>query len=159
MAETPATDVRFPAGRYGRRRERSSRPTGWLVAVGATVAVVSGVVIAVMMYNQYGRQEYTGNVLAFDTASRSVEVTFEVYKPAGEDATCLVRARSVDGAEVGHVEVPVTGEETHTTLTVTVPTSARPVTGELLRCYPPRLAPPHVGATLVVRFATGHRGA
>ena len=147
MDETRTTAVRFPPGRYGRRRERKG-PSPWLVGSVAAIAVAGGLTISVAMYDQYGRTDFTGNVIAFDTSERSVDITFEVYKPAGEGATCLVRARSADGAEVGHAEVSIPAEESATSVDYTLETSAKPVTGELVRCYPARLDLAHIGVTL-----------
>ncbi len=135
MDETRTTDVRFPPGRYGRRRE-GGKPSKLIVGAAASVFLLAGVAVGVSLYNQYGGTDYTGNVVRFDTAKRHVTVTFDVYKPEGADATCMVRARSKDGAQVGNAEVSIEAEDPSVRVTYTLPTSARPVTGELLRCYP-----------------------
>ncbi|HIV59224.1 MAG TPA: DUF4307 domain-containing protein [Candidatus Stackebrandtia faecavium] len=135
MDETRTTDVRFPPGRYGRRRE-GGKPSKLLVGGAASVFLIGGVAIGLSMYNQYGGMDYTGDVVAFDTDERHVTVTFDVHKPEGADATCVVRARSKDGAQVGNAEVSIEAEEPSVRVTYTLETSAKPVTGELLRCYP-----------------------
>lgn len=132
MDETRAT--RFPPGRYGRRREHTGLPK-WLAVVGAALTIVAGVGVAVKLYDQYGA-EYSSDVLAFETSERSVHVTFSVYKPEGEEAQCRVRARAENGAEVGYADVPITAEDSYVTVEYTLETSARPVTGEVQRCYP-----------------------
>lgn len=151
MAETRAADVQFPPGRYGRRRE-GRKPSKWLVGGLTGLVVIAGIGVAVAMYQQYGRQDFTGDVLKFDTSHRSVKVLFEVHKPEGSQATCLVRARNKAGAEVGHAKVSIPAEGSHTKVNYTLETSARPVTGELLRCYPPQLDSASQGGTLAVWF-------
>ncbi|HZE40755.1 MAG TPA: DUF4307 domain-containing protein [Stackebrandtia sp.] len=135
MDETRATGVRFPPGRYGRRRERPGM-SRWLIGGGASVALLMGFVIAVLMYQQYGEGDYRNQVLGFNTADSSVRITFEVVKPAGAKAACQVRARSADGAEVGHAVVEIPGRKSDVRVKYTLDTSARPVVAEVLRCYP-----------------------
>ncbi|WP_415648930.1 DUF4307 domain-containing protein [Stackebrandtia soli] len=140
MGETRTTDVRFPPGRYGRRRERSGFPR-WFTALGAVVVVIAGVAIAAKLYDQYGRGDLDWQVQSFETAENTVDIVFNVYQSGGVDATCRVRARSADGAVVGHAEVSISAEGSSTTVAYTLETSARPVTGEVQRCYSARLAP------------------
>jgi hypothetical protein len=83
-----------------------------------------------------GRVHY--QLLRYDSVTdRQVRVVFEVVKPSGEGARCVVRARSRDGAEVGRetVEVPA-GRPGDKSVIVThvLATSARPVTGEVAGC-------------------------
>ncbi|TWJ07535.1 uncharacterized protein DUF4307 [Stackebrandtia albiflava] len=143
MDETRTTSVRFPPGRYGRRRPDTGagtgltgrRPSAWLTGLAALAVVIAGVAISLKLYDQYGDREYHGQVLAFDTAEESVSITFEVFKPAGEPAVCRVRARSADGAQVGMAEVSITARESHVTVEYVLETTGKPVTGELQRCY------------------------
>jgi hypothetical protein len=65
-----------------------------------------------------------------------VVITFEVTRPAGRAVSCVVRARSRDGAEVGRavVPVPASGGNGSVVVTHALPTRARPVTGEVEGC-------------------------
>ena len=47
---------------------------------------------------------------------------------------CAVRARAADGAVVGRADVEVAPDQPRVTYRLT--TTARPVTGEVLRCRP-----------------------
>jgi hypothetical protein len=132
---TPA----FPAGRYGRRRSRRPTPR-WVVAALATITAAVCLLGVWRLYAAYldGRVHY--QLLRYDSVTdRQVRVVFEVVKPSGQGASCVVRARSRDGAEVGRqtVEVPA-GRPGDKSVIVThvLPTTARPVTGEVAGCGP-----------------------
>ena len=138
MSETRTTPVRFPHGRYGRRRDgrKVSRP---VVAIVAALVVAGGVAIAVKLYQQYGDPAYTASTVSYELGDTSSDITFQVTKPGGTPALCQVRARSRDGAEVGRAEVAIPpGEQggSDVTVTYTLPTSARAVVVEVQRCYP-----------------------
>lgn len=142
MSETHATVAPeapvFPPGRYGRRRE-PGRPRPLLLAL--VVAVVLAVLGlgAAKLYTQYGDPDYQGEMISYTGITDSrVVVDFRVTVPPGGSATCLLRARSHDGAEVGHVEATVTAApgQRHVRSRQEVPTSARPFIGEVLRCRP-----------------------
>ncbi len=129
---TPGAPV-FPPGRYGRRREPGRRRP----VLRALLAVLG--LIATKLYRQYGDPEYRADVITYTGITDSrVVVDFRVTLPPGGSATCLLRARAYDGAEVGHAEVTVTAGpgERHVTARHEVPTTARPFIGEVLRCRP-----------------------
>ncbi|MFE9688762.1 DUF4307 domain-containing protein [Micromonospora sp. NPDC005806] len=142
MSEThatiaPGTPV-FPPGRYGRRREPGRRRPLPLVLLAAVLLAAFGLVAA-KLYTQYGDPEYRAEVITYTGITDSrVVVDFRVTVPAGGAATCLLRARSHDGAEVGHAEATVTARpgQRHVTARHAVPTTARPFIGEVLRCRP-----------------------
>ncbi|MFC0004520.1 DUF4307 domain-containing protein [Micromonospora siamensis] len=141
MTETHATVPPeapvFPPGRYGRRREAGRRPlTGRLVAA-ALIGVL--VLAAWQLYEKYGDPKYDPQLITYtDITDNQVQVVFRVAVPPGGSATCLLRARDHDGAEVGHDEVTVTAprRQTHVTVQHRVATTARPFIGEVLRCRP-----------------------
>ncbi|MFI2649459.1 DUF4307 domain-containing protein [Micromonospora fulviviridis] len=142
MSETHATIASgapvFPPGRYGRRREPGRRRPLLLVLVAALLLALLGLVAA-RLYGQYGDPDYRAEVITYTGITDSrVVVEFRVTVPAGGSATCLLRARSHDGAEVGHVETTVTAPpgERHVRTRQEVPTTARPFIGEVLRCRP-----------------------
>ncbi|MFI7212163.1 DUF4307 domain-containing protein [Micromonospora maritima] len=134
---TPGTPV-FPPGRYGRRREPGRRRP---LLLALTVAVLLGVLglAAAKLYTQYGDPEYQGEMISYTGITDSrVVVDFRVTVPPGGSATCRLRARSHDGAQVGLVETTVTAGsgQRHVRARQEVPTSARPFIGEVLRCRP-----------------------
>ncbi|GAB3649706.1 DUF4307 domain-containing protein [Glycomyces tarimensis] len=144
MSETLTTDgrapepgdVSFPPDRYGRRREPARRRP--ILAVVLTLAVVAaGAAVSWRLYEQYGHGEYTSNLLAFDdSVPGQVAVTFEVFKPEGEGAVCLIRSRDMSGAEIGSAEVRIPADaSTRVERTYTLEVEGEPNTGEVLRCW------------------------
>jgi hypothetical protein len=134
---TPGTAPVFPPGRYGRRREPNPRRR-WGVLVAAAVVIVAALAISIKLFQQYGNPEYDGSVRRyFDVADNGISVEFEVRKPADKLGTCIVRARSADGEEVGSADVaaPLGAD---VVVTYRLKTSARPVVVEVPRCGPHR---------------------
>lgn len=126
----------FPPGRYGRRRAPRRRHP-WVVALLLVAVVAVGAVLAIRLYRQYGDPTYDAQVIGYrGITDTEIVVEFRVNVPAGGAATCVLRARSRDGAEVGKAEVRVSAApgETRPVTTHRLPTSARPVIGEVLRC-------------------------
>lgn len=109
----------------------------YLLAI-AVIAV--GVVIAVKLYRQYTLAPYQVRIITVtDLSDTGVTVTFEVTRPAGEPALCTLLAHTRDGEEVGRATVTVPAGppgETVTKITYTLPTTKRPVTGEVPGCGP-----------------------
>jgi len=122
---------RTPAGRYGTRR-----PPRAFYAVGG--GLLLGLIVVILMVGRHiGTPGITFGVRAFTTSDRAVRITFEVEKRPGATAVCDVRARGRDGAEVGRRELPVGPRRDgarRTILTTSLPTSERPVTGEVTGC-------------------------
>jgi hypothetical protein len=142
LTETPTTTTTsaamFPPGRYGRRREPQRRRP-WLVAGLALVTLVIGSLVAVRLYKNYGDPAYDAQVVTFhDISDGGLTLVFRVTIPEGGQASCVLRARSRDGAEVGHAEILVRDQPGDGTTTVTeqLATSAKPFVGEVLRCVP-----------------------
>ncbi|WP_199034617.1 DUF4307 domain-containing protein [Glycomyces salinus] len=129
-------DVSFPEGRYGRRRERRRRRPALAAGLTALV-VVGGIGAAVMLQDNYGQGDYSTNLLAYDDSVQGhVEITFEVYKPAGEGAVCRVRSRDLAGAEVGAAEVVIApGEATRVVTSYPLAVTGEPNSGEVQRCW------------------------
>lgn len=145
MTETNTTagPPRFPAGRYGRRRD----PRRWgggrlrvaVVAFAVLGVVLAGTAVAYSLTQQYGPgRAYDPRVERFyDVTDEHVVVEFSVRVPEGETAVCAVRARDRDGAEVGREEVrvdPPTGD-IYARVEHRLATTQRPVTGEVQRCW------------------------
>jgi len=129
----------FPPGRYGRRRE-AQRRRPWLVAGLALVFLVVGALVSVRLYKNYGDPAYDAQVVTYtDISDAGLTLTFRVTIPEGERASCVLRARAKDGAEVGRQEVLVqeaSGDGATTTVTERLVTTAEPFIGEVLRCVP-----------------------
>jgi hypothetical protein len=129
-------NVTFPEGRYGRRRAPKRRRPA--VTAALTVAVVAAGLFASWRLSElYGQNEVSERLLGFDTSvPGQVTVEFEVYKPAGEGATCAVRSRDLAGAEIGYAEVEIPADDaTHVETAYTLAVEGQPNTGEVLRCW------------------------
>ena len=137
MTETHATTPVFPPGRYGRRRD--SRRRVLIPAILVTALIIVSALLMVKLYRQYGDPTYDAQVVRYTGITDTrVTVDFRVTVPPGGSATCLLRARSYDGTEVGRRTVTVTAPagERRATASESVTTTARPFIGEVLRCGP-----------------------
>ncbi|GDY29916.1 DUF4307 domain-containing protein [Gandjariella thermophila] len=123
-----------PTDRYGSRAGR--RPPRWAYWVVLAAAVVVGLVVAVVAYQNLGSQPIEGEQTAFQILDdHSVRIDFQVRRDHPErPADCLVRARSQDGDEVGRKEVLVPAGATVVSRSTVLRTSKRPVTGEVYGC-------------------------
>ncbi len=122
----------FPAGRYGRRRERAATPR-WVVPL-LVAALLLG--IGWLSLAAYHRQNgaVQASVRSFVIGPSSVVVTFDITRPRHRAVTCLLRARDRHGSEVGRAEVPVRAGDSDVVETYTLPTRGRAVTGEVYGC-------------------------
>ncbi|MEU7907833.1 DUF4307 domain-containing protein [Actinoplanes sp. NPDC049118] len=135
MSEARATHPVFPPGRYGWRRDGRRRLFA-PIALAVVVAVAVGF-LAVRLYGRYGDPDYNAQIVGWSDVTESrITVEFTVRVPPGGSATCGLRARNFDGAEVGRATVTVTAEGSARNIEAreTVPTTARAAVGEVLRC-------------------------
>lgn len=140
MTETHATTTAgapvFPPGRYGRRRAPGRRRP-WLTALLLAVVLAALSLAAVRLYQRYGDPTYDAQVITYtDVTDTGILVDFQVTVPPGGSALCLLRARSVDGAEVAREQVTVTARPGERAVRAQhrLATSARPFIGEVVRC-------------------------
>ena len=136
VSSQDVADVTFPEGRYGRRREpRRRRPA--VTAILTIGVVAAGLFAAWRLTELYGQTEVSERLLGFDdSVPGQVTVEFEVYKPAGEGATCAVRSRDLAGAEIGYAEVEIPADDaTHVEMAYPLAVEGVPNTGEVLRCW------------------------
>ena len=137
----PSTARRRPPGRYDSPPLLGQR----LLAVLLTVLVL-GVVAAVGSYvwDRFGGEQVRGQVRTFDVRSDTeVVMELEVAKTAGARAYCVIRARGVDGLEVGRDVAVLDAEGTDRRVargTFVLQTSARANTAELAGCTPERIS-------------------
>ena len=139
MGETRATAPVYPPGRYGRRRD--GRRHLAVPVLFALLILGLSVLVAVRLYRQYGDPRYNPQIVGWtNVTATQMTVRFTVRVPPGGAATCLLRARSYEGAEVGSrtVTVAATGDNTTIDASEAVPTTARAAVGEAIRCRPAR---------------------
>ena len=128
--------IERPAARYGRQRlARSSRRR--LVAALFVVIVAAGVALAFVGYQRLGTAEVKGELGGYQLlGSDTVEITISVTREdPSRPVVCIVRARSVDGAEIGRREVLVPPSTADTVVVSTIVKATRqPVVGDVYGC-------------------------
>ena len=137
MGETRATTPVFPPGRYGRRRD--GRRHLAVPIVFALLILGLSLLVAVRLYRQYGDPRYDPQIVGWtDVTATQMTIRFTVRVPSGHAASCLLRARSYDGVEVGRrtVRVAAPGNDTTIDASEIVPTTARAAVGDVVRCRP-----------------------
>lgn len=78
-----------------------------------------------------------GAVPTFDIVSDSqVQAELSVLKDSGTGGTCTIRSQAADGSVVGQLDVPVPKQGTSFVQSVTIRTTARGTTAELMGCTP-----------------------
>jgi hypothetical protein len=131
MQMSPARPER-PADRYGRAASQRTRR----LVIGAGILVVLAVVAWFGWAAYASRGSATGTDIGFRVVNdASVDVTFDVTKPAGKTATCVIEALDSGFAVVGTTRVQI-GPSTHGVArqTVTVRTTNRATTGRVDSC-------------------------
>ncbi|MGV0849783.1 DUF4307 domain-containing protein [Mycolicibacterium phlei] len=128
--------IERPAARYGGQRQ-SPGHRRWLVIGVTAVAIVVGVAVAVFAARQFGAPEVKGELGAYELIDdETVKVTISVTRDdPSQPVSCIVRARSLDGAETGRREVLV-APSTHTTVVIDtiVKSTRKPVMGDIYGC-------------------------
>lgn len=127
-----------PEGRYGRRGDREADRR--LKAVGAACAVLLLGVIAWSGGSYLLREtRMNGSVPAFEAVSDSeLLIHLSVSKREGTAGTCTVRSQGADGSVVGQYDFQVPAEGTSYDDRLTLRTTARGTTAQLLGCTPAR---------------------
>lgn len=140
MTEPAVPQPVFPSGRYGRRRDRATGRRRWLMPMLSIAAVLVLTGGAYGVYALESSWKLTYQVLSFGAITdRGVTITFQVSRPAGTAAVCLLRARARTGAEVGSAKVPVpAGPESVRSVSYRLATTTTPITGEVEACRPVR---------------------
>ncbi|MDX3641068.1 DUF4307 domain-containing protein [Streptomyces sp. MB09-02B] len=125
--------TRPPEGRYGRSAdERADRK---LMVVGTVLGAALLVLAGWFAYHYVAGNRISVEVYTFDTSATSVKVHLKGDKDAGVEGYCTVRSQSEDGAEVGRADFRFDAETTDIDQVVTLKTTARGTTAELLGCH------------------------
>ncbi|MEO3754271.1 DUF4307 domain-containing protein [Streptomyces sp. B6B3] len=136
MAEpSTAAPTAPPEGRYGRARTAEARTDRRLKATGLVLGVLLLGFTAWAGASYIAGQDVTGELTGFDVVSDSeVEVSVAVRKPTDEVGVCTIRARAEDGLEVGRADVRFDDDTDRIHRSVTLNTTQRATTAELLGC-------------------------
>lgn len=125
--------TQLPEGRYGRSADR--RADRRLVVLGSVLGVGLLALIGWFAWHYVGGNRISAEVIAFQTSETGVEVRLEVHKDAGVSGYCTVRSQSEDGAEVGRADFRFDGDATRIDKVVTLRTTTRGTTAQLLGCH------------------------
>ena len=133
MTPDAAAGPRRPEGRYGPARRPVDRRV--LLAAALTAALVAVAWFAWVAFGPGRTQVHYLDLGAQVVDDTTTTVTFEVQKAPSATAVCTVRALNSGFAEVGLVDVRVgPADEGAVTVTATVPTSERAVSGNVKAC-------------------------
>ncbi|MFE7838718.1 DUF4307 domain-containing protein [Streptomyces sp. NPDC057474] len=125
--------TRLPEGRYGRSAdERADRK---LKVIGSVLGAALLVLIGWFAYHYVVGNKISVEIYTFDTSATSVKVHLRGDKDAGVEGYCTVRSQSEDGAEVGRADFRFDAGITDIDKVVTLKTTSRGTTAELLGCH------------------------
>ena len=128
--------IERPAARYGQpRMTRRSRRT-WVIAL-SVVIVAAGLALALVAYQRLGTGAVKGELSGYRLVGGStVEVTASVTRQdPSRPVVCIIRARSLDGAETGRREFLVPPSDQSTIQVTAIVESTRPpVVGDVYGC-------------------------
>ncbi|MFC9932004.1 DUF4307 domain-containing protein [Streptomyces sp. NPDC127190] len=125
--------TRLPEGRYGRSSdERADRRLRVAAAVfGAALLALVGY----FAYHYVAESKISAQVITFQATDNAVKIHLEVHKDSGTDGYCTLRSQAADGAEVGRADFRFSGPDTRIDKVVTLRTTAKGTTAELLGCH------------------------
>lgn len=136
------TGGQLPEGRYGPRGV--GRRRRWAAPVGLLLAVLAGLVAAVIGYRNLGSAPVQGETLGFTLMASTPDMDPEIYgvelrlnvirDDPSRPAVCIVRARSRDGEETGRKEIYVPPAAGPIVLVTVVHASRPPVTADVFGC-------------------------
>ncbi|MDN3297652.1 DUF4307 domain-containing protein [Streptomyces ficellus] len=123
----------LPEGRYGRSAdERADRR---LRIVGAVLGAALVAMVGWFGYDYVAGQKVSAELIKFDvSADDRVQVHLEVRKDKDAKGFCTLRALARDGGEVGHKDVRFDQAADRIDQVVTVRTTAKATSAELLGC-------------------------
>ncbi|MEV6975076.1 DUF4307 domain-containing protein [Kitasatospora sp. NPDC093806] len=134
---TAGTTVpQLPEGRYGRRGDRETDRR--LKVIGVVCAVLGLGLIAWLGGSYLIREtKINGAVPTFQAVSDTeVQLHLSVRKTDGTAGSCTVRSQAENGAVVGVADFPVPADGSGYDAVVSLRTTARGTTAELLGCTP-----------------------
>jgi hypothetical protein len=101
------------------------------------LVLAASVGIGYRLYEQYGSPDYSPRILAeTERTADHVTIRFEVRSRIADRAgVCRVRARGLDGSQVGSAEVPVPAGA-RVVQTYTLVTSKRAAVVDIPNCWP-----------------------
>ncbi|QLJ05227.1 DUF4307 domain-containing protein [Streptomyces sp. NEAU-sy36] len=123
----------LPAGRYGRSSDERADRKLKVAAVVLGAALLA--LVGYFAYHYIVQTEISAQVITFEATDNAVKAHLEVHKDAGADGYCTLRSQAADGTEVGRADFRFTGSATRIDKVVTLRTTAKGSTAELLGCH------------------------
>ncbi|MFD3480009.1 DUF4307 domain-containing protein [Streptomyces sp. NPDC058695] len=130
-----AVSEQLPDGRYGRSRSADARADRTLKIVGAALGALLVVLIGWFGYHYVFGTKISAEVITFKTSDAAVKVHLEVRKDSDAKGYCTIRSQSADGAEVGRADFRFDQRDSRIDKVVTLRTTARGTSAELLGCH------------------------
>ncbi|MFE7229514.1 DUF4307 domain-containing protein [Streptomyces sp. NPDC002405] len=124
--------TRLPEGRYGRSPDE--RADHKLKIAGAVLGAALLALIGYFAYHYVGQNKISAQVVTFQTAKDSVQIHLEVHKDADARGYCTLRSQAADGSEVGRADFRFDEHASQVDKVLTLRTTARGTTAELLGC-------------------------
>ncbi|MFD4611312.1 MULTISPECIES: DUF4307 domain-containing protein [unclassified Streptomyces] len=124
--------TRLPEGRYG--RSANERADHKLKVTGAVLGAALLALIGYFAYHYVGQNKISAQVVAFQASDDAVRVHLEVHKDAGARGYCTLRSQAADGSEVGRADFRFDEHASQIDKVLTLRTTARGTTAELLGC-------------------------
>jgi hypothetical protein len=126
--------TRLPEGRYGRASD--DRADHKLKIAGAVLGALLLVLVGYFAYHYVGQNKISAEVITFKaTSDEAVELHLEVRKDSGTSGYCTIRSQAADGTEVGRADFRFSGADSRIDKVVTLRTTAKGTTAELLGCH------------------------
>ena len=132
-----AVREQLPEGRYGRGRDADARADRTLRRAGVVLGAIAVVLVGWYGWAKITGTRVSGEVIKFQVVSDAeVQAHIEVRKDSGVTAVCTLRSVSEAGAEVGRRDVRLTGRSTEIDRVITIRTTDRATSAELVGCQP-----------------------
>lgn len=132
-----AAREQLPEGRYGRGSDADARADRTLKRAGIVLGALGLVLVGWFGWAKIAGTRVSGEVIKFQVVSdKAVQAHIEVRKDAGITAVCTLRSVSVDGSEVGRRDVRLADHRSRIDTVVTIRTTARGTSAELVGCQP-----------------------
>ncbi|MGC4995558.1 MULTISPECIES: DUF4307 domain-containing protein [unclassified Streptomyces] len=125
--------TRLPEGRYGRSSDE--RADHRLKILGAVLGAALIALVGFFAYHYVAKNEISAQVITFQATDHTVRVHLEVHRDADVAGYCTLRSQSAEGAEVGRADFRFTGPDTRVDKVVTLRTTSKGSTAELLGCH------------------------
>jgi hypothetical protein len=125
--------TRLPEGRYGHSSDE--RADHKLKVAGAVLAAALLVLVGYFAYHYVVEARISAEVITFQASDNEVKVHLEVHKDSGTSGYCTLRSQAADQSEVGRADFHFGGSATRIDKVVTLRTTARGTTAELLGCH------------------------